>query len=139
MDPKTPLEKIFRLNPIQKTALKKLGLTTAGDLLLYFPNRYEEPGARRNIADLAEGDNAIVYGKVTGITIKKSFRTKIPMSEAQIEDQSGKIKATWFHQAYMAKKAPEGSWAEFRGKVGGRGTELYLTNPEVRTGGKWVG
>ena len=139
MDANTPLVKIFRLNPIHQAGLARLKIATAGDLLLYFPNRYEEPGARRNIADLALGENAIIYGKVTGIKIKKTFRTKIPMSEATIEDQSGKIKAVWYHQAYMAKKSPEGAWAEFRGKVTDRDGELYLANPEVRTGGKWIG
>ena len=139
MESSTPLGNIFRLNPIHKAALARLNIKTAGDLLMYFPNRYEEPGARRNIADLISGENAVIYGKVTNVKIKKTFRTKIPMSEATIEDQTGKIKATWFHQAYMAKKAPEGSWAEFRGKVTDHDGQLMIANPEVRTGGKWIG
>ncbi|MEK7477815.1 MAG: DEAD/DEAH box helicase, partial [Patescibacteria group bacterium] len=133
------LEEIFRLNPLQKPALKRLGLETVEDLLFYFPNRYEQPGQTKNIADLSEGEEAVIYGKISGAKISRAWRKRIPMSEALIEDATGAIKAVWFHQAYMAKKIPEGKFGEFRGKVtkrpaspaGGK-EELYLANPDVR-------
>ncbi len=134
MTPKldSKLETLFRLTPPQKTALTKLGLVTAADLLFYFPNRYETPGAIRTIAEISEGEEVMIYGQVKKTKISKAWRTKIPMSEAMIEDATGRIKAVWFHQAYMAKKIPEGGWGSFRGKVTKRKEELYLANPEVR-------
>lgn len=137
MELATPIDQAFRLNPLQKMGLKKLQLETVGDLLFYFPSRYEEPGEFRNIQELKEGDDAVVYGQVSGGKTSKAFHKKIPMSEIMVEDNTGKIKAVWFHQAYMAKKIPDGGWGEFRGKVTNRNGELYLANPDVREGQNW--
>lgn len=131
------LEDIFRLNPIQKQALKRLGLNNEADLLSYLPNRYETGGDRKNIADLSEDENAIICGKISGLKTSKAFRKKIPMSEAFIEDETGKIKIIWFHQAYLAKTIPEGKVIELRGKVTKRKDNLYLANPEVRDSLGW--
>lgn len=138
MELSTPLEKAFKLNPLQKIGLKKLKLETISDLLFYFPSRYEEPGQIKNIRDISEGEETVIFGKVISAKTLKSFRTKIPMAEAIIDDGTSKIKAVWFHQAYMAKKIPVGQFGEFRGKItkrparaGGK-DEIYLANPDVR-------
>lgn len=143
----TPLKEIFRLNPLQQKALERLGLKTARDLLYYFPSRYEVPGERKNIADLEAGDDVVIFGKVLSAKTSKAWRKKIPMGEAVIEDETGKIKAIWFHQPYLAKKVAVGQFAEFRGKVTARkkaagaatetAPELYLTNPEMRDNLVW--
>lgn len=126
------LDKEFRLNPLQKAGLAKLKIKTVRDLLLYFPNRYEEPGQVKNIKDLSEGEDTVIYGKVISAKTLKGFRSKIPMAEAMIDDGTAIIKAVWFHQAYMAKKIPVGSFGEFRGKITKRKDEIYLANPDVR-------
>ncbi len=56
------------------------------------------------------------------------------MAEATIEDDTGKLKIIWFHQAYLAKKVPAGTTAYFRGKITERKGELYLANPEIIVG-----
>lgn len=121
----------FRLNDIQKKALDKLGIKTLADILLYLPSRYGEAGEAKTISDLKVGDNAIIYGQVKKAETKKAFRRRIPMAESIIEDETGTIKAIWFHQAYMAKKAPTGSFAYFRGKVTEKDGKIYLANPEI--------
>lgn len=144
----TPLKDISRLNPIQQKALERLGLKTARDLLYHFPSRYEVPGQRKQISELAAGDDAVIFGKILSAKTSKAWRKKIPLGEAVIEDETGKIKAIWFHQPYLAKKVAVGQFAEFRGKVAARkktgagavattAPELYLTNPEVRDGLAW--
>ncbi|HRZ30607.1 MAG TPA: ATP-dependent DNA helicase RecG, partial [Candidatus Paceibacterota bacterium] len=121
----------FRPNPIQQKALERLGLDSVEKILRYFPTRYDEPGSQKNIKDLIAGEEVTIYGRVLSSKTSKAFRKKIPMGEAMIEDETGKIKAIWFHQAYMAKKVEEGQLAGFRGKVAERNGALYLTNPEV--------
>ena len=121
----------FRPNIIQQKALERLKLDSVEKILRYFPSRYDEPGSQKNIIDLVEGDEATIYGRVLSRKTSKAFHKKIPMGEAMIEDETGKIKAVWFHQAYMAKKVEEGQLAGFRGKVADRKGALYLTNPEV--------
>jgi ATP-dependent DNA helicase RecG len=49
--------------------------------------------------------------------------------EATLNDGTGKIKAVWFNQPYLKNILPEGSFANFSGKVGLQGEILVLQNP----------
>lgn len=124
------LEAKFRLDENQKRALRRLKIFSVADMLFHFPVRYSDISEVKNIADLAPGDMATVYGKVSKLKTKKSFRSRIPMGEGEIEDLSGKIRITWFHQAYLAKMIKEGETVKLTGKVAQGKNGLYLTNPE---------
>ncbi|MFH1402624.1 MAG: ATP-dependent DNA helicase RecG [Patescibacteria group bacterium] len=128
----SPLEKIFRIAPPQKKALKKIGLKTVEDLLFYFPNRYGDTTELKNIKDLQVGDKPIIYAQVKSIKTGKAFVKKIPLSEAVLEDGSGKIKAVWFRQPYIAKMLKIGAFAKFRGTISERNGQLYIANPEYK-------
>lgn len=132
--PTTPLENIFRLTPIQKTGLAKLGITTAEEMLRYFPVRYTSIAEIKHISDLAKGDIATIYGRVVSSKTSKGFRSKIPMTEAVIEDSTGRIKCVWFHQAYISKMLIPEMMVKLSGHVEERSGVPYLANPElVRT------
>jgi len=124
------LEEKFRLDVNQRKALKKLELFSVADLLFHFPVRYSDMSKVKNISDLAHGDTATVYGKVSKLKTKKSFRSRIPMAEGVIEDFSGKIKIIWFNQAYLAKMIHEGENVKLTGKVTSGKSGIYLANPE---------
>ena len=124
------LEIKFRLNENQKKALRKLSLFSVYDLLFHFPTRYSDISQIKQISDLISGEVATVYGKVSKLKTKKGYRSKIPMGEGQIEDLSGKIKITWFHQAYLAKMIHEGQNVKLTGKVTDSKYGIYLANPE---------
>lgn len=126
----TPLEKIFRILTPEQKGLKKLGIKTAKDLLFHFPSRYDDISDMKNIANLKEGDDTIVYGKVISIKTGKAYRKKIPFTEAMIKDQTGTIKAVWFHQAYISKMLTKGSLVKLKGKITKSGTAIYIANPE---------
>ena len=124
------LEVKFRLDEKQKKALHKLNIFSVSDLLFHFPARYSDISEIKKIKDLIPGENATIYGKVSNLKTKKGYRSKIPIAEGQIEDLSGKIKITWFHQAYLAKMIHEGTYAKLTGKVINSKYGLYLANPE---------
>ena len=120
----------FRLDENQKRALRRLNLFSVADLLFHFPVRYSDISEVKNIAELTAGDIATVYGKVSKLKTKKGFRSKIPMGEGEIADLSGKIKITWFNQAYLAKMIHEGENVKLTGKVTQGKNGIYLANPE---------
>ena len=124
------IEDNFRLLEVQKSALKKLGLKTIGDLLYHFPARYSDTSEIKNIRDVAKGESVSIYGKITGIELKKGFRSRIPMATATIEDETGSISAVWFHQPYIAKMIQEGTFAKFSGKISEGKRGLSISNPE---------
>jgi ATP-dependent DNA helicase RecG len=124
------LETKFRLDINQKKALRKLNIFSVADLLFHFPVRYSDLSEVKNIAGLIPGDMATVYGKISKLKTKKSFHGGIPMAEGEIEDLSGKIRITWFNQAYLAKMIKDGENVKLTGKVTQGKNGIYLANPE---------
>lgn len=127
-----PIKKYFpRLSPIQEKGLAKLGIKTVRDLLYHFPARYSEALTEKAVRELVVGEQVTIYGRVVKNTLKKAWRKKIPIAEMIVEDHTGRIKAVWYHQAYMAKKAFEGSFVKLSGKVTDRKGDIYIANPEL--------
>ncbi len=157
MEPTSLVEKNFRLQAPQKDALKKLGIKTLYDLLYHFPVRYGDTSEMRSIGSLQAGDTTVIFGKISGLKMSKGFHTKIAMAEGWIEDDTGKIKAVWFNQPYLAKMTAEGAFVRVEGKVSQRrsksrpaeqgatgslttnyelptiNSSLYLSNPKIET------
>ncbi len=127
----TPLEKEFRLTLPHKTALKKMGISTVEDLLYHFPVRYGDTGEVNYIENISKGDTTVVFGTITGLKTSKAYIKKIPMSEAVVTDETGRIKLVWFNQPYIAKMMREGGLVRVEGKVTERKNELYMSNPKI--------
>ncbi|MDP3875176.1 MAG: ATP-dependent DNA helicase RecG [bacterium] len=125
------LSSSVRILPAQTSALKRLGITSVRDLLYYFPTRYGDTAQMTSIANLRKSDTAVIFGRISGLKMSRAFRKKIPMAEGVIEDDTGKIKIVWFHQAYLAKMIIEGSFVRVEGKVSERNNNLYFSNPKI--------
>jgi len=126
-----PLSSCFRILPIQASALKRLGIISVRDLLYHFPARYGDTAQVTSISNLRKGDTAVIFGRISGLKTSRAFRKKIPMAEAVVEDETGKIKIVWFYQAYLAKMIMEDSNVRVEGKVPERNGELYFSNPRI--------
>jgi ATP-dependent DNA helicase RecG len=132
MELNSPIEEVTRLAEPQKKALKKLGISTVEDLLYYFPVRYGDVAKIKNIADLKKDELALVYGKIKNLKTGKTFKSKMPMAQATIEDETGSLKAMWFHQPYIAKMIKEEMMVKAEGKVTERKGNFYMINPEIK-------
>jgi ATP-dependent DNA helicase RecG len=128
-----PIEKDFRLQEVQKKALKKMGIKTVEDLLYHFPTRYGDTSEMKNIGSLIAGETAVIYGRVSGLKTGKAYIKKTPISEGYIEDETGKIKAIWFHQPYIAKMIQDGAFVRVEGKISDRKNILGMMNPKIET------
>ncbi len=126
-----PIEKHFRLAPEQKKALSALGLRVLGDLLYHFPVRYGTTASIKNISDLADGEYVQIFGTLESIETGKSWKSKMAMASARIKDESGAIKAVWFHQPYIAKMLQAGATVRVEGKVTIRKSGPSFINPEI--------
>lgn len=126
-----PLEDSFRLNKSQKSALERLRLKTVRDLLYHFPSRYENISSIKTITQLQEGDEAIIYGRLEGLQTRKAWRSKRPIAEGYVRDESGRMKIIWFNQPYLSKMYREHVPVKVVGKIGGSSGKLYLPNPDV--------
>jgi ATP-dependent DNA helicase RecG len=127
----TPIESIQKLSPFQKKALSKMRLKNVEDILRHFPSRYGESGMVKVIEFLNLGENAVVFGKISKLKTGKTFRSRVAISTAEVEDSTGKIKLIWFNQPYIAKMFFEGNLVRIEGKMSERKGELYISNPKI--------
>ncbi len=121
----------FRVNQRQADALKKLGLTTIHDLLYHLPTRYENISNVKKINDLKKDDEVVIYGYLENLKTRKAFRSRRPIAEGYVSDETGRMKIIWFNQPYIAKMLKENAPAKVVGKITGDSKKLYLANPEV--------
>lgn len=131
MQPNTLIKDQFRIDAEQSKALSRLGLKTLRDLLFHFPNRYGTATDAKNIADIVDGETITLYATVKQMKTGKAFRKKTPISTGTLEDGTGKIKAIWFHQPYIAKMIQPGMLVKLQGKAKLYKDEISLTNPEI--------
>lgn len=128
----SPIETLIRLKEDTRAGLRRLGIVSVRDLLYHFPTRYADASIFTSIAGLVEGETATIRGTVKKIITKKSWKTKVPMSEGVIEDMSGTITVVWFNQPYLAKMIRSGSIVELTGKVSLYKDHPALVNPTAR-------
>lgn len=129
--PDSPIPSLLRVDEAHAKALKRLGLATLGDLLYHLPTRYENITDIQSLGTLVKGQDAIVYGVVSGLKTRKSWKSRRPIAEGWVEDGSAKMKIIWFNQPYLAKMVQNGAYVKLAGKVTGSEGKLYLANPEV--------
>lgn len=121
----------LRLSDPQRRALARLGITTVRDLLFHFPARYEQAGGEAQIAELVSGQEVSLVGTLEKLEAKKGWKSRIPMTEGFLRDQTGRIKMRWFNQPYIAKMYADGTTVRAVGKVTGSPGKEYLANPQL--------
>ena len=124
--------RVSNLNRVGKAAekrLKQLGIETVQDLLFYFPFRYEDFSHSKAIADLKDGEQVTVKGKIELIANKRSPRKRMVITEAVVADESGQLKVVWFGQAYIAKNLKAGDTVHLSGKVKEDMFGVQMTGP----------
>lgn len=121
----------FRIDVAHQKALKRLRIETVADLLYHLPARYEDISDVQSVGGLEKGQDAVVYGQLSGLKTRKAWKSKVPIAEGYVEDGSAKIKIMWFNQPYIAKMYSNGMYVKLAGKVAGSDSKLYLSNPEV--------
>ena len=97
--------------------LKKLGITTVRDLLFHFPSTYHDLSQITSIAEIKEGRNYCVVGKILDIQNVQTFKKRMNITSAIIEDKTGNIKIVWFNQPYLITALKKGTNIYVAGKV----------------------
>lgn len=131
MKPADRLSEHFRIDQAHQKALKRLNISTVEDLLYHLPARYEDISDIQSVAGLEKGQEAIVYGQLSGLKSRKAWHSRKPIAEGYIEDGTAKIKVMWFNQPYLAKMYADGMYVKVVGKIAGSEGKLYIANPEV--------
>lgn len=126
----TPLAELpaFKKNVLGR--IKRLELTTVGDLLRHIPRHYEDYSAVKPVGELSLGDLCTVEGKVTRLTSGRTFHKHVHLTEATIDDGTGAVRAIWFGNRFIAATLSEGSSVRLSGKVSEDRKGLLFQGPD---------
>lgn len=129
--PSSPISSISRISPIHSEGLKKLGLQKISDLLYHFPTRYADMREISGTSTLVVGQSVTIYGVMEKVSVRRSFKGHMPMTEATIADNAGAVRAIWFNQAYIGKMYPNGTKVKVSGVIQEDKRGPLLSNPII--------
>jgi len=129
MDLSTPIEEIPRVGPQYQKRLKRLGIETLGELLFHFPFRYEDFSDIVPISAVEAGRTVCLQGKIVDIKNIRVFKRRMTITEAQLADESGTMRVTWFNQPYLINTFKKGDFVFLTGKMTSKNGRKYLSSP----------
>ena len=125
----TPIEKIPGIGPVFQKKLKKLGIKTVNDLLFHFPHRYEDFSNLLPVSEVKINEICTVQGKILEIKNVRTWKKRMFLTQAILEDETGAIKAVWFSQPYLTRTLKKEDNVFLSGKVVIGDDGEYRTNP----------
>jgi ATP-dependent DNA helicase RecG len=116
-----------------KKLASALDLHTVGDLLGYYPRRYDKRGELTDLAALREGDYVTVQAEVASSSVRKMNNRPGTIFEAVVTDGHGKLTLTFFgrgRQDFRERELSPGVRGLFSGQVSSFRGKRQLTHPE---------
>lgn len=126
------------VGPRREALFNNLGVKNIGDLLYYFPSRYQDRRNFKKIKDLEVDEFSAIKAKVCATNLKnfpyflrKKFKKVKSVFEAILEDETGSIRCTWFNQAYLSETIKTGVGLVIYGKVKVGSSGRQIIAPEI--------
>lgn len=126
-----PVTILTGVGPRHGQTLARLGLHTLGDLMYYFPRRYDDYTQLKTINRLVHGEETTVIGTLEFVTSRTLRSGRAQVVEALVSDGSGTLRLTWFNQPWIIKKLHTGMQVVLSGKVDQYLGRLVMNNPEL--------
>ena len=125
----TPLQDLKFIHKATRPKLAQLGVTNLRDMVRLFPNRHVDYSQVTKIGEVLFGEQMTVAGRVFR---SETARIGPPPGAAKIliNDGSGVLEATFFRQAYLAKKFRRGDLVAFSGEISAFNNLAQMQNPE---------
>lgn len=116
MNLNTSISEIAGIGPRYVQKLEYLNVHKVGDLLLYFPRKYEDLSTIRKIYEMSTVDTNTIQVKVNTITNKQT-RNRRKITLATVSDETGQVEVVWFNQPYIKDQLKPGKEVILSGKI----------------------
>jgi ATP-dependent DNA helicase RecG len=126
---KTPLSELKGIGSVLDERLRLNNLKTVGDLIDYFPRRYDDYSHITSIMAMRPGLVSIKV-KLNNIKTRRA-RRGIHITEADAVDASGKVRIIWFNQPYRANAIRLSETYYLSGEFGLTRERLQIVNPSI--------
>jgi ATP-dependent DNA helicase RecG len=104
-----PVTAVPSVGATQAERLGRLGIETVRDLLFAFPREHHDYSKLQKIATLPFDEVCTIIARIWEVT---NYRTSGGRTRtiAQVSDETGGIRLTWFNQPYLLKQLPRGAY-----------------------------
>jgi len=125
----TPIASIKGVGSKTEEQLQTAGIFTVGDLITFLPRTHEDFSGVTPIAELRPGKVTIKAHaeKVSTRIVRRGMR----ITTATLADDSGKLQAVWFNQAYRENQLKAGDSFFFSGEFEFNYNRYQLTAPRA--------
>ncbi len=113
----------------------RLDVYDVRDLLFFLPRRYDDLREMHRLGDLRLVEPGTVVSarvRVADVKVLPSFRRRVQRTVALLEDDSGRIEATWFGRRFIERRLQVDQEVVVSGRVKWFGRKLTLDNPEFQ-------
>ena len=108
----------------------KIGISTVGDMIRYYPRGYDIYEEPVSISDVREGQVVAVNGMIFG-RVQVSGNRSLQVTTMHVKDLTGTLKVIWFRMPYLRNTFQKGGAVTLRGKIVRKRNELVMEHPEV--------
>lgn len=124
----TSLDQIKGVGPKTAAELRRAGLETVGDILLFLPRKHEDFTNVTPIAELQPG-KVTIRARCQQISTRP-VRRGLRLTTAVLADGTSKLNAIWFNQPYRVQQlGGSDEWFYFSGEFEYNYGRYQLTNP----------
>src|SRR5689334_2532085 len=123
------------VGPALEGKLAEMGIETTLDLLQHYPRRWVDRTKKADIASLAVGDQATVFGEVKKVSSRRTRQGKA-LVEVIVSDDTAALTITFFNQGWRAQQLSVGTEASFFGKLDVYRGKRQMTMPVVDVVGR---
>ncbi len=126
----TPITELNGVGKVRAAQLSKLGISTVGDLIYYFPRAYEKRGEIRLLSEY-DAERSCAYLLTVATEVRTAnIRRGLSISKLRAFDESGSIEITFFNSPFVKDVFHIGSTFRFWGKISVQKNRLQLSNPK---------
>src|SRR6266542_2380768 len=121
------------VGPSNAQSLSKLGLHTLGDMLYFYPRRYDDYSQLKPIKNLFYGEQVTVIGTVQTVHTRPIRGGKASIVETIISDGTAGIRLSFFNQPWLANRFKPGDAISVSGKIDQYLGRLVMNNPDTES------
>jgi ATP-dependent DNA helicase RecG len=129
------LDSIKGIGPKRAALFTKLGVTTVGALLRYYPRSYQDFSSVTDISACVPGDMCCIEGTVMAPVRCVRARGGLLLCRLRVADSSGECGIVFFNNRYVPNMLREGSSYRFCGRMGGTLLRREMSSPEFESSG----
>ena len=118
------------VGPSNAKELARLGLQTLGDLLYFYPRRYDDYSQLKPIHKLWYGDVVTVVGTIQSVIARTVGPHNRSIVEVIIHDGTGALRLIWFNQPWLENRFRKDDTISVSGKIDQYLGRLQMSGPD---------